>query len=166
MSEKIYQYRLTKYNPLYRLNDVYCEDEWTSFFDVGKEYNGKIFTMDEYLKVENAYLKSIKLTLNKLNISMLEVTNMEKYSESAPNISNHTILSSVDDILNVAKECLRESCWCKLVGERFFIHFGYDYYMYIGCCIDESTMCEFASKNGLFSELIEVSPYLSSESEK
>jgi hypothetical protein len=33
----------------------------------------------------------------------------------------------------VVRLALREALWCRLKGERgFYVHFGYDYYMYIG----------------------------------
>jgi hypothetical protein len=38
------------------------------------------------------------------------------------------------EIENILKLILREKLWCKLVSEgKLFIHFGYDFYMYIGC---------------------------------
>ena len=32
-------------------------DEWTSFSDIGKIFNNKVLTIDEYLLTENKYLK-------------------------------------------------------------------------------------------------------------
>lgn len=38
--------------------------------------------------------------------------------------------SAVDDVVRLA---LREVVWCRLESPSgFFVHFGYDYYMYVG----------------------------------
>ncbi len=60
---------ITKYNPIYR-NELghYLKDEWTSISDIGTIYNGIEFTFDEYVKVENLYVKSNFLTLDYLKI--------------------------------------------------------------------------------------------------
>ena len=56
MYEQVNQYRVTKYDPANRVNGEYTKDEWTSMYDVGRSYNGKVFTFEEYLKVEKSYL--------------------------------------------------------------------------------------------------------------
>ena len=58
----MYQYRITKYNPKYRqLDGKYLNNEWTSYSDIGKKYNGKLFTMQNYIEVENSYVTAIIL---------------------------------------------------------------------------------------------------------
>ncbi|QSX06726.1 hypothetical protein JYG23_04550 [Sedimentibacter sp. zth1] len=55
-----YMWRITKYNPQYRDSyGAYLKDEWTSLSDVGKQYDGKVFTKDEYLEYERLYIESI-----------------------------------------------------------------------------------------------------------
>ena len=164
MSE-LYQFRVTKYDPKYRINGVYCKDEWTSYSDIGKKYNNKIFTITDYLKVEDAYLEVIKTALIKANVCQLKITDLEQFLQHDYCVSDHEMLTSVDDILGVSRDCLRETVWCKLVGDNFFIHFGYDYYMYIGCCIDKAVMNDIVSQQGLYLELIDTSPYLISDYE-
>jgi len=50
--------------------------------------------------------------------------------------------------------------WCKLSNGNSFVHFGYDYYMYVGG-IKELKAAELAiiNKNGLFVEKMK-SPYI------
>ena len=36
-------YRISKYDPAYRVDGVYQKDEWTAFSDIGKEYDGTRF---------------------------------------------------------------------------------------------------------------------------
>lgn len=45
-------YRISKYDPQYRIDGIYQKDEWTSMSDIGNIYGGKVFTEDEYYKVE------------------------------------------------------------------------------------------------------------------
>lgn len=152
------QYRITKYNPKYRVDNVYTLSEWTAISDIGIEFNGKILTEEEYLKIEHSYLSVIRSILLELSIAELQVTDFCSPNEC--DSLNNTTLASVDEILMVAKNCLREKCWCKLVGDNFFIHFGYDYYMYIGAPISLERIQCIANENNLYAERILNSPYL------
>ena len=55
-----YQWRVTKYNPVNR--DKYGHftliDEWTCPSEIGKTFNGKEFTLSEYLQMEEAYINT------------------------------------------------------------------------------------------------------------
>jgi len=155
MNKNLKQYRITKYNPMYRVNGIYTKDEWTSMYDVGKMYNEKAFTFKEYLAVEKSYLNIIEKVLQELNVKRVGI----KQGENMYSKLNNSLLRSREEVLLVARGCLREEFWCKLESKNFFIHFGYDYYMYIGADIEEEHMFEIAHENGLFSELIQQSPY-------
>lgn len=66
---------------------------------------------------------------------------------------------SVKEVKNFISDCLREKCWGKLSGKDLIIHFGYDYYMYVGvdpCLIN---IHKVSQENNLFCEEFE-SPYL------
>ena len=156
MYEQVNQYRVTKYDPKNRVNGVYTKDEWISMYDVGKTYNGELFTFAEYLKIEGAYLDVIDIVMDELNIGSVEI----KAGERIFSALNNSTLNSREEILMVARGALRGDFWCKIESKDFFVHFGYDYYMYIGADIEEKKMHEIAEKNGLFAELINESPYL------
>lgn len=66
-------YRITKYNPANR-NDSgnYCGDDWTSISDVGKFYNGELFTIEEYLRVENLYVCAVKKYMEYTHVRIQE----------------------------------------------------------------------------------------------
>ena len=155
MNKKFNQYRITKYNPLCRVNEIYTKNEWTSMYDVGKSYDEKTFTFEEYLTVEKSYLNVIEKVLQKANVKRVII----KQGENIYSKLNNSVLCSQEEVLLVARGCLREEFWCKLVSKDFFVHFGYDYYMYIGANIEEEQMAKIACENGLFSELIQQSPY-------
>jgi hypothetical protein len=161
MYKKVNQYRVTKYDPKSRANGVYTKDEWISMYDVGKTYDGELFTFAEYLKIEWAYLDVIDIVMDELNIDSVEI----KAGERIFSVLNNSTLNSREEILMVARGALREDFWCKIESKDFFVHFGYDYYMYIGADIEEEKMSEIARKNGLFAEPIERSPYLDENSD-
>jgi len=138
--------RITKYNTLhYNENGVYTKDEWTSIYDVGKIYDGKVFTIQDYLETEKRYIEAVKIImrLNKckeLNIRHLEkhdyvkgftVEEDEKLEEKYIKIENKQKIN-YKDIEIVIKLILRETIWCDLINlsKRLYIRFGYDYYMY------------------------------------
>lgn len=169
-------WRITKYNPSFReYNDVYNLNEWTSFGDVGKSFDGKILTIDEYLSVENAYVNAVLAFMEDLKITSLKVKEVEKHSKYIklnktsivyPNdminlfsdvYDNCTI--EIDKVENLCRLVLREHMWCKLeMSSLMFVHFGYDYYMYIGSARECNNAIEKVIKSGLFVENYQ-SPY-------
>lgn len=64
-----YQWRITKYNPIFRNeNGHYLLDEWICPSEIGKVLNGDLFTLENYLLIENAYIETIIEFLNEKNI--------------------------------------------------------------------------------------------------
>jgi hypothetical protein len=153
----MFNYRITKYNPINRNSKgYYTLDEWTSFSDIeDSKYN---LTLESYLKAENAYLESIKI-IAEFN----KATNFVfKNVENTTNFQVPKESENLDKILEIATKCLREELWCKIISPyKLFIHFGYDYYMYIGSRKELPTeIISEIEKLGLFAELIDKSPYL------
>lgn len=69
----LYSYRITKYfESNTNGNLISNEDEWTSFSDVGENVS-----LEEYLKVENAYLDVITSACEHLHVSKLKVIDLE-----------------------------------------------------------------------------------------
>ena len=149
-------YRVTKYSPAYRdERGFYTRDEWTSYSDIGKTFSGVLLTKTEYLKAEKRYI-SFCIDLWRLAGSKpLKICDLET-------ILRITIPETITDekeLSFVVQAVLREKCWFKLKRYGFFIHFGYDYYMYVGTMIDEKTVIELAREKELFCEPMK-SPYL------
>ena len=149
------EYRITKYNPANRVDGAYMTDEWTSFSDIGKVFDGTILTQDAYLKIEQAYIDCCIELIEKSKISKLYIKQAEYYTE---NICFPASISSTQEIRQVITACLREQCWLKLTAKDFFIHFGYDYYMYIGSVLPSNSVAEIAAWHGLYCEQY-PSPY-------
>lgn len=165
-------WRVTKYNPMDRdANGRYLEDTWTSYSDINKTYNNQILTIDEYIKTENAYVDAILQIFDCLKLSSLRINALEKNgikpADLASNAHLITLYESIhagslitkQDIDALVRLVLRENIWCKLESNEMLVHFGYDFYMYIGSI----KPCNAAIKNiettGLFVESIEASPY-------
>lgn len=74
-------WRVTKYNPKYRnRKGIYTKQEWIDISDIGKIFQGKKLTLEEYLKTEMAYIFAIKNFWQASNITFLEVANLELYA--------------------------------------------------------------------------------------
>ncbi|MDQ2088173.1 hypothetical protein RBH29_17255 [Herbivorax sp. ANBcel31] len=172
----MFSWRISKYNPLYRdKTGAYKKDEWTSFYDIGKIFDGKELTYDTYIATENAYVEAVVSFMDSTKITSLTVKSLEKHSkdiqftcsdthhhnemEDLYKKINNGIVLEIQDIVFLCRLILRDHLWCKLENNPLmFIHFGYDYYMYIG----STNKCESATrsveKTGLFVEKFE-SPY-------
>jgi hypothetical protein len=173
-----FQWRVTKYNPDFRDENGYYTliEEWTCPSEIGKIINGKEFTLDEYLQVEAAYVNAvIKFieesginSLRILKLSHLNISDEDKNSSLYETAFEQLALQE-DSVVNkneiylICKMVLRNFLDCQLyLKDKFFVHFGWDYYMYIGSYVNCSTAIEIATNNGLFVERIQ-SPYFFSE---
>ena len=151
------EYRISKYNPANRIDGIYMADEWTSFGDIGKVFGNTILSQDLYLKTERAYIDCCMELMQTAQVVNLFVEQAEYYTE---NIQFSSTLFNEAEIRQVIAACLREQCWLKLVAKDFFIHFGYDYYMYIGSALSAETVAIIVSHHGLYCEQ-RPSPYSS-----
>ena len=149
------EYRISKYNPANRIDGIYMADEWTSFGDIGKVFGGTKLSQDVYLQTEQAYIDCCIELIEKAKISKLYIKQAEYYTE---NVSFSSSISNTHEIRQVITACLREQCWLKLTSKDFFIHFGYDYYMYIGSSLPSESVIETAMHYGLYCEQY-TSPY-------
>ncbi len=177
----MFSYRVTKYNPALRNSKgAYQKDEWISFSDIGKTFEGAELSTDEYLGTEALYIDAIQSFMNVMNLSSLNVFHLEKeryslvkHDQKHQDLYPETMISIVESIQNgdtlesvelenFCKLCLRSQIWGVLESSsKMFVHFGYDYYMYIGVAKISEEVIEQIRNSGLFVELFE-SPYLQS----
>ena len=149
------EYRITKYNPANRVDGIYVANEWTSFGDIGKKFGDTELSYEIYQKTEKAYIDCCIEIIEKAQVSNLSIEQAECYTDGLClplNVSVH------DEIRRIIAACLREQCWFKLTGKDFFIHFGHDYYMYIGSSLPTETVENVATNHGLYCEIY-PSPY-------
>jgi hypothetical protein len=146
----MFSWRVTKYNPDYRDEfGRYKKSEWTSFCEIGKIFDGRKLTKDDYVIFENAYIDAIIAFMDCIGLTSFMVKDVEKKSNNTilkeeSEFYSHEIVSFYEelkenDVLSkkeieyLARLVLREDLWCKLENsDNMFVHFGYDYYMYIG----------------------------------
>lgn len=150
----MFEYRVTKYDPAIRLSgETY--DEWTSYGDVGATFNGIVLNRTTYEKVEAAYISVATAFLREADVGCLTVRGLEYQKGAKPPYAEG---ACVEDVAAIMTKVLREELWCRLEGHRGFIHFGWDYYMYIGVASACPEAQEWATKVGLFIEEMR-SPY-------
>lgn len=149
------EYRVTKYDPSFRVNDRYISDEWTSIADVGRSFDGQNFCMEDYEQAEKRHIDFLCELADMCGAFSLRVNALETHC-SVSYQEEQTI--SRKELSAIIRANLREQCWCRLVGESFFIHFGYDYYMYVGCDLLFEDIAPLANKYELFCERF-ISPY-------
>jgi hypothetical protein len=172
-------YRITKYDPSQRDEwGAYIPQAWTSAADVGKQFPQGKLTLEIYLNVEKAYLNAA-LSLWKLaKCPRIQILGLEKAELSRAKLKHEPELVAVLDngaspeegqvlceqteIERVIKLVLREYIWCRLGSSKgFFLHFGWDYYMYCGGVQLNSQLRDEIMNSGLFVEDFD-SPYLDS----
>jgi len=150
-----YSYRITKYKYLSfsgRLRSP--SSEWTSF----SEFDGADdLRMKEYLSVENEYISLALFLCKSFGVGNLRIKELEKNNNTEDDIYEGALFS-VSELPRLVGSILRESFWCKLIGDDIEFHFGYDYYMYF---VSNKDACDFILNSGtkLFTQEY-LSPYM------
>jgi hypothetical protein len=166
-------WRITKYNPKYRRsNGAFLNDEWCIYSEIGKSFNNVRFDFKEYARVEGLYVSAIELFMVCHNIAALQINTLKKNKKLKKDVHNTADMIQLfdtaqegdwiaqADIRDFCKLILRDKLWAKLkFSRKMFVHFGWDFYMYIG----SSSACDAAiaaiEKSGLFVESFKKSPY-------
>ncbi len=167
-----FNWRITKYDPKFRdSNGFYLKDEWCIYSEIGKIFEGIKFDFKEYERVENLYITAIELFMICHNITSLQIDTLEKNKKLIRD--NHNNLHMIylfneakegnwidkSDMQDFCKLVFREKLWCKLKCPRkMFVHFGWDFYMYVGSAIACENTIANIEKSGLFVEQCK-SPY-------
>lgn len=157
-----YKYRVTKYDPKLRHEEGwFLEEDWTSSSDIGRVFNGVLLTESEYLRVEEAYLFAIEALLAEAGIERLLLRDLENHRDSElPEYVKPEAGLSVPQCIEFARLALRECAWGRLVDPgRAYVHFGYDYYLYLGLPARCPAAVAEIQRRGLFVEPFR-SPYL------
>ncbi|WP_017814601.1 hypothetical protein [Paenibacillus shenyangensis] len=133
---------------------------WSSIIDIGKIYDGKIFTPEDYLLIEDKYIKAAKIYMDYMHIPSVEMCVMHKvredifikqiveYPDCYPKeiidlhyrLKENSLISGLE-FEYASKLALREDIVCQFrYKDKFFLNHSYDYYMDIG----SSAVCEAA----------------------
>jgi hypothetical protein len=158
----VHEYRVTKYNPALRDHSgAYTKVEWVSFTQIGQTFSGVLLTADEYERVEEAYVQAAVSFLRESGLSSMRVAGLENHRVQSLDFQNDSVLP-LDRIGEIIPRILREEFWCRFEGSNGFIHFGWDYYMYIGVSHPCPTARARATELGLYVEEF-ASPYAEDE---
>jgi hypothetical protein len=124
-----HHYRITKYDPALRTDrGAFCGNDWTSVSDIGDEFDGRRLTTSDYLAVEAAHLVTATAFAEESGVESLVVQSLN-HGDGYREGQTVTLLEAAE----VVRALLRETLDCALaVEDRFYIHVGYDYYMYVG----------------------------------
>lgn len=152
------EYRVTKYNPAFRDQfGHYTKAEWIMFKDIGETFSGVLFTREEYERVEEAYVQVALSFLRESGLSSIRVAGIENHSNQSLDFDNDSVLP-LDRVGEIIRQTLRAEIYCRFEGSECFIHFGWDYYMYIGVPHPCPRAEAGAAELGLFVEEF-ASPY-------
>ncbi|HVJ80321.1 MAG TPA: hypothetical protein VNC50_04550 [Planctomycetia bacterium] len=123
---------MTKYDPKLRNpTGAYTRNEWTSFSDVGRSFDGAELTSGEYRRIEDAYVAAAVAFLREAGVPSLTVRTLENARGRPVPFGEGEVLS-VELIPDMLRGVLREEFWCRLEAVDAFVHVGWDYYMYVG----------------------------------
>jgi len=176
------KYRVTKYDPKNRNKEGhYMYDHWTELGDVGKTLEGELVTPDAYLKVEEDYVKAVIDILNVSNQTHLRLIGFDEklfkgflkenkkewfHDASFENIVlSEDLKIGINDIPTIIRLNLRNYLHATLeIKDRYYVHFGYDFYMYVGAPkLSQKTIDKINESNVFIEEF--WSPYYSPELE-
>lgn len=141
-----YVYRVTKYDPADR-----------------NEHGHYVGTQDidsDHGTVEAAYLAAVAAFAEDAGVTGLTVRDPELFG-SVDFDYYDGVQVTLDRALSLVQRMLRGGgLWCRLeVDDRFFVHIGYDQYMYIGSVEPCERAVGQATSLGLFPERLDISPY-------
>lgn len=164
--------------PILKEKNYRWSKSWTSIDDIGRLYDGREFTYNDYLKTEQAYVNLLISLFRYLHAQKIKIIQLEVYEDLPPNtiydkdgklnewynkVKNNMSLS-LDNLQYIVPLILRENMWGTIYHKRTrtYIHFGYDYYVYVNSpmfyfCNDNNAyfnidLERLVSSNGLFIE--------------
>lgn len=152
--------RITKYNPIFRNKDGhYTKNDWIDYSQIGKIFNEKVLTYEEYEIYENKYLAVVRVAFEASKVSELLIEKLEIYdddpepSDEVKKILKKGKISNSDEAVLISQAILRLFFWAELNSpdNKLSITFGYDYYMFIET-EDEQVIAAIKSNlpNGMF----------------
>jgi len=125
-------------------------------------FAGARLTLPGYLDVEARHLVVLASFLEESGTTRLVAVGVEDAANTL-RVEEGAELSTVDAI-EVVRQMLREEGWCRLEDDdRFYIHVGWDYYLYVGSERPCEESVAQAKSVGLFVDGDFPSPYLSDD---
>jgi hypothetical protein len=158
-----YAYRVTKYDSTLRdERGAFTGDDWAAISDIGETFGGTRLSLAEYLAVEARHLVAVASFVEESGVSSLIAQGVENAGVDFP-LREGMRLSALEAV-DVVRLLLRERGWCRLdEPDRFYVHVGWDYYVYIGSHQACERSVGLARELGLYVDLDFPSPYWPSD---
>lgn len=166
---------IVKYKPFfYNEKGIYTKKEWISRYDIGLKFDNQIFTIEEYMVMEQKYvdvvLKIMELedckymTIAHIGDSLSSSKNSLKemlvgqFSEYDKNLCDFFISIhegqrlGVEQVAKLVRLNLRELTYTDISNESRHLefHFGYDYYMYCNTRLSKDALKLEVEQLGLY----------------
>jgi hypothetical protein len=156
----LFHYRLTKYDPAFRdESGAYTGDDWTMASQIGETFGGARLTLPAYLEVEARHLVVLASFMEESETLSVCAQGVEN-AHGSFRVSEGAELSPFEAI-EAVRQMLRDEGWCRLVDDdRFYLHVGWDYYLYVGTDTPCARSVALAGESGLFVDREFPSPYL------
>lgn len=141
---------IVKYPPEgYNEQGVYTRDEWMSFSDIGKTFNGNMLTAEEYLEVENRYIACVEDIVTSSQCKYLTIGYLVDYNNSGYCYKERIAKEHIHKVL---RDMLRENVFCVLVNlkRNVMIDMGYDYYMHVLCPLEYDVLNGIVESHKLY----------------
>lgn len=96
------KYSITKYSK----TNIIERNEWTSISDIGKEYNGLIFDVQQYKNMEDAYVNTILEIMRYMNLENLYIKNVFRWKDLKKDIQTNHIIKKLytDSMIKIYEE--------------------------------------------------------------
>ena len=137
------QFRMSKYSPVKRdASGTFIGGDWTSVSDIGANFDGHLLSPEA---VEDAYVETLLAVHARVGAPGLQAITVEP-STGETTVAGRRSLSlandrdiELDEVGPIIRGCLREQFWCRLRASAgyFWIHFGYELYVYFGTELPE-----------------------------
>jgi hypothetical protein len=160
----IHHYRVTKCDPAFRDQwGAYTRDEWVTVTEIGRDIGGHVLTEQEFHDTVNKYLYAAEAFARESDVTELTLKRFfqgEDYADRWGHLQTGDQVSLGDAIEMMRAMLEGYDLLAILESEDFFVHAGYDMYMWIGSHVDCVKATAEAQRIGLFVEPGIVSPNL------
>ncbi|HEV2069628.1 MAG TPA: hypothetical protein VGR26_07540 [Acidimicrobiales bacterium] len=152
-------FRVSRYDPARHKSS----QQWTAMSDVGREFDGEVLTMEKYEEVERSYLESIRWFMHDSGADQFLIGDVDwsPLAEDTDRWIRDGLEVDPETAIAVCRLELREHLSFRLDSRNdFYVHFGFDFYMYLGSWKPCRDAIARTVDLGLHVELGVPSPYL------
>jgi len=166
---------IVKYKPsFYNEKGIYTKKEWISRYDIGLKFGNQIFTIEEYLEMEQKYVDAVLKIMQRVDCKYMTIAHIGdsissskyslkemlvgKFSEHDKDLCDFFIKMhegqrlGVEQVAKLVRLNLRELTCTDIANESRHLefHFGYDYYMYCNTRLPKDTLKLEVEQLGLY----------------